>query len=576
MRTLISIVILLISFNQLIGQNWNSPIQTFGIDQNAKISSFVDGRGIHISYISAGNLKYALLKSNGQIVKVNKTVFSNNCSNSVIVTNGETIFVLFKYGNTIKLAKSINLGDNWSIDDVITDVNYTMGDYLDAVLVKSIQDEKIYFVLDDITNYNSYLYSYSIIGKTKSFLDKVNLDNEPGRFPSIARSTNRLHILYFASTNAIGDVKVRDFDLNANSFYPPTQVPRINSIINPPVWGGRHYITTNNNRVHIVYTSYVSTWSNVYEYVGHFSRGVNDTIWTEHYFNCESKKELPSLLTSTNDNTIHLIYYDKTNGYLHKKFNGQSWFTVGYVYYSANATLRPNSNDLYLLSVSQNTIGNPDPYSVYLRQYDAAPLAPTNLSVSANSGIPKLRWTLNNEPDVRVNNNAYSIERRLDLMGNGQWNNWQLIGTVNGKNNEFIDTSINSAGSGPSYAQYRVRAQDIGGNYSGYSSPVTINYGNGLEKRVIKNSNFQLIGNYPNPFNPETKIVFTTPEPGSVELILYNFIGEMVYKTSNLSLDAGEHYYTINADELGLKSGIYFYNVKFKGSSKSGKMILIK
>ncbi|NPV11632.1 MAG: hypothetical protein HPY57_07580 [Ignavibacteria bacterium] len=129
MRTLISIVILLISFNQLIGQNWNSPIQTFGIDQNAKISSFVDGRGIHISYISAGNLKYALLKSNGQIVKVNKTVFSNNCSNSVIVTNGETIFVLFKYGNTIKLAKSINLGDNWSIDDVITDVNYTMGDY---------------------------------------------------------------------------------------------------------------------------------------------------------------------------------------------------------------------------------------------------------------------------------------------------------------------------------------------------------------------------------------------------------------------------------------------------------------
>jgi hypothetical protein len=576
MKAIISFLILLITLNLLFGQNWNNSIQTFGIDQNAKLSSFVDARGIHISYVIGGNLRYALLRPDGQVIKVNKVIANNNCYNSVIMTDENLIYVLFKQGNSIKLAKSSDLGENWLLCNGLQNVNYTIGDKLDALVVRDSQGEYIYFVFDEITFYNSLFYRYNPNNCQVVYLGKVNSENEPGRFPSLARSSNKIHILYFASLNSVGDVKVRDFNLQTFSFEPPTQVPRINSPINPPVWQNRHYITTTNNKVHVVYTSYASSWNNVYEYVGHFSRDVNGTVWTEHSFNSESNKDIPSLLTSTYDNNIHLIYFDKANNYLHKKFNGQSWSTVNYVYYSSNATLKSNSNDLYLCSVNQNTIGNPDPYSVYLRQYDAAPLAPVNVSVSAFNGRPKIVWSLNNEPDVRINNNAYYIERRLDTQGNGQWSSWVNIGSVNGQTNSFIDSSITSAGSGPSYAQYRLRAKDIGGNFSAFSTTGTINYGDGLEKISIKNFTFELIGNYPNPFNPNTKIMFTIPEPGNVELVFYNSLGETIKNISLNGLTKGEHQYILNSEKFGMNSGIYFYSINFNGNYKFGKMILVK
>ncbi len=581
MKAIISFLILLITLNLLFGQNWNNSIQTFGIDQNAKLSSFVDARGIHISYVIGGNLRYALLRPDGQVIKVNKVITNNNCYNSVIMTDENLIYVLFKQGNSIKLAKSSDLGENWLLSDLVNNLNYTIGDKLDALVVKKNQNELIYLVFDEITFFNSFFYVFNLSNISQPiFNDKVNSENEPGRFPSLARSSNKIHILYFASLNSVGDVKVRDFNLQTFSFEPPTQVPRINSPINPPVWQNRHYIITTNNKVHVVYTSYASSWNNVYEYVGHFSRDVNGTVWTEHSFNSESNKDIPSLLTSTYDNNIHLIYFDKANNYLHKKFNGQSWSTVNYVYYSSNATLKSNSNDLYLCSVNQNTIGNPDPYSVYLRQYDAAPLAPVNVSVAPfyynGKAYPKISWNINNEPDVKINSSAYSIERRLDVSGSGNWSNWVQIGTVNGETNYKVDYDITTAGSGNSYAQYRVKAIDLGGNNSPYSTSVTIDYGNGLEKISNNRFDFRLIGNYPNPFNSETKIIFTIPEPGNVEISIFNSIGEKIDNLSFYTLNNGYNEIVIDADKLNLQTGVYYYNLKLKDKVLSSKFVYLK
>lgn len=61
--------------------------------------------------------------------------------------------------------------------------------------------------------------------------------------------------------------------------------------------------------------------------------------------------------------------------------------------------------------------------------------------------------------------------------------------------------------------------------------------------------------NYPNPFNPETKIVFRLKEGGNVEFQIFNILGERVYFSSKKFYDAGEHSFVWNASDFS--AGIY-------------------
>ena len=80
-----------------------------------------------------------------------------------------------------------------------------------------------------------------------------------------------------------------------------------------------------------------------------------------------------------------------------------------------------------------------------------------------------------------------------------------------------------------------------------------------------------LIGNYPNPFNPLTKIDFTVKENETAELTIYNLRGQQVEKRV---FDAGDHSYVWDATEYG--SGIYFYSLKSASYSRISKMIMLK
>ena len=82
---------------------------------------------------------------------------------------------------------------------------------------------------------------------------------------------------------------------------------------------------------------------------------------------------------------------------------------------------------------------------------------------------------------------------------------------------------------------------------------------------------FTLYQNYPNPFNPSTKIKFDLTENSSVNLVIYNILGEDVKTLINKNFSAGEHIVTFNANNLA--SGIYFYRIKT--TSESGKEHLV-
>ena len=84
---------------------------------------------------------------------------------------------------------------------------------------------------------------------------------------------------------------------------------------------------------------------------------------------------------------------------------------------------------------------------------------------------------------------------------------------------------------------------------------------------------------YPNPFNPETKIVFSIPEDSEVELIIYNIKGQKVNTLVNDEIEAGIHSVIWNGRDSNanqVSSGIYFYKLKTCNYQKVKKMILIK
>jgi len=92
-------------------------------------------------------------------------------------------------------------------------------------------------------------------------------------------------------------------------------------------------------------------------------------------------------------------------------------------------------------------------------------------------------------------------------------------------------------------------------------------------------SAYRLYGNYPNPFNPLTHIVFDLPKTENVSLVIYDILGHRVRELLNENLSTGKHVITWDAtDQQGIRvaSGIYFYILQTPSTRLVGKMILQK
>jgi len=80
--------------------------------------------------------------------------------------------------------------------------------------------------------------------------------------------------------------------------------------------------------------------------------------------------------------------------------------------------------------------------------------------------------------------------------------------------------------------------------------------------------NFRLFQNFPNPFNITTKISFQLPEPGIVNLSIYDIGGNLVETLVNEYKKSG--FYSIDWNATKCESGIYLYKIE------SGKYISVK
>lgn len=223
----------------------------------------------------------------------------------------------------------------------------------------------------------------------------------------------------------------------------------------------------------------------------------------------------------------------------------------------------PQINIWYTITVSNvyDRCGNPiNPAKNKARCIWTTPLPVELSSFSAeiiNENV-KLKWITKTE----VNNYGFEIEKK-----SGTYDDWLNIGFVEGSGNsnspkdyQFIDKNL----IGGSKFEYRLKQVDTDGKYE-YSDVVKVD--------IIPNS-FALYQNFPNPFNPATKIRYQIPKESKVEIKIYDAVGSEVMTLLNDRKAAGVYDEELNAKDLA--SGIYFYRIIAGSFVATKKMVLLK
>ncbi len=89
---------------------------------------------------------------------------------------------------------------------------------------------------------------------------------------------------------------------------------------------------------------------------------------------------------------------------------------------------------------------------------------------------------------------------------------------------------------------------------------------------------FRLLGNYPNPFNPETTVLFELDVASEVTVAVYDLLGRQVLTAPTQPLAPGAA--SVRLDASPLASGVYLYRVTAAANGrtqvKTGRMVLLK
>lgn len=84
----------------------------------------------------------------------------------------------------------------------------------------------------------------------------------------------------------------------------------------------------------------------------------------------------------------------------------------------------------------------------------------------------------------------------------------------------------------------------------------------------------ELYQNFPNPFNPETRIQFKLPSTQHVTLDIFDITGRKIARLTEGRLSEGKHTYRFDASSLS--SGIYIYVLQAGSETHFKRMTFIK
>jgi len=111
----------------------------------------------------------------------------------------------------------------------------------------------------------------------------------------------------------------------------------------------------------------------------------------------------------------------------------------------------------------------------------------------------------------------------------------------------------------------------------------TVNFilipGSGTDDPAVPVTRTELLGNYPNPFNPSTTISYALKDNAPVELLIYNLKGQKVKTLVRETQSSGRYHVIWNGrDETGraVSSGVYHYILRAGTFKATRKMLLVE
>ncbi|MCB0724841.1 MAG: T9SS type A sorting domain-containing protein [Ignavibacteriae bacterium] len=190
-----------------------------------------------------------------------------------------------------------------------------------------------------------------------------------------------------------------------------------------------------------------------------------------------------------------------------------------------------------------------------------APAAPSNLlGFPLSTSSIYLTWF-----DNSSNEQGFKIERSLSTP-----DNFQVVGTTGANAENFTD---NSGISPTNLYYYRVYAFN-GASNSAYSDTIAVLVTGNIQAGNSIPDKYKLYNNYPNPFNPSTKIKFDLSQNTDVRLTIYDMRGSDVQEVINTQMNAGSYEFSFNG--ANLSSGVYFYRLTAGNFVETKQMVLVK
>lgn len=170
-----------------------------------------------------------------------------------------------------------------------------------------------------------------------------------------------------------------------------------------------------------------------------------------------------------------------------------------------------------------------------------------------------LSWVTSSETNVL----SYAIVRNGDVVGS--------VASENSVTTHTYTYTDETAVNGTTYT-YALRV--INSDNSVTETGMTWEGTPSFSAAVV--TEYALLQNFPNPFNPTTQIAFDVLNTNPVTLKIFNAAGQEVATLLNgVSKDNGRH--VINFDSGNLTTGLYFYSVKIGNEfSATKKMLLVK
>jgi len=251
-------------------------------------------------------------------------------------------------------------------------------------------------------------------------------------------------------------------------------------------------------------------------------------------------------------------------------------------YFTVAISMPPSTNALGFVARSQNAGGD----GIRMRRSIIASPTMLGLSMAPTPLDPTVDCTNmyteltgdNSQPFVSCHDLVYYV---IGGTADGFWT--VHPDTTGGTLLDHIDVTWNSR-----TIQSRIVALNLVNRYVGldvraYSNRIGQQFLGFAYLRLLKKntagSSIVLQQNFPNPFNPVTKIQFAVDKPGNVEVRVFNTRGELVRTVSNQWYPQGSHTVTWDGSTQSgghAASGIYYIRAKSGGSTDIVKAVLAK